>query len=355
MQKHHSSMVSQRVLILGTDKTGKGGIATVIKHMSDIMAPFHYVCVHKFGASWKKLVIIIEAIFQTLYYLTFRGIKVLHIHSASYTSFYVSSIFVVIGKVFRKKVVLHLHGGKFFEFYKTRPRLIRCVCMMADCLVGVSQYFVDRFMEYGLNSNVRLLYNPIEMPSECLVSQIGCRQQKHIAFLGAIDDNKGIFDLVERLGQDKAYFEGRVQLFIAGVGQHERLCHLIEEYNIGSFVHYLGWIGPAEKAEVLSHTDIYLQPSRFESLGIAIIEAMSYGVPVIASRAGGIPEVVDDGVNGLLFPPNDFDQCIGLLKQLLENDARNKTLGVKAREKAKHFSLQNFETELMEIYRSLVC
>lgn len=341
------------VLALGTDKTGKGGIATVIKHMSDVMSPFHYVCVHKFGSSWQKMIVIIKAIFQTLYYVIFRGIKVLHIHSASYTSFYVSSIFVVIGKAFRKKVVLHLHGGKFFEFYKTRPKFIQRVCLMADCLVGVSRYFVDRFMEYGLNSNVRLLYNPIEIPSECLVSQIGSRRQKQLAFLGAIDDNKGIFDLVERFGQDKAYFEERVQLFIAGVGQHERLLQLIEKYDIGSFVHYLGWIGPAEKAELLSHTDIYLQPSRFESLGISIIEAMSYGVPVIASRTGGIPEVVDDGINGLLFTPHDFDQCIVLLKQLLENDARNKALGLKSREKAKLFSLQNFETELSEIYRSL--
>lgn len=345
-----NELICSKVLVIGTDKDGKGGIATVIKQMSNIMMPFNYVCNHKFICGIKKIYIIVVAVLRTLYSLLLGGIKIVHIHSASYHSFFVSSIFIMIGRMFSAKIILHMHGGKFFEFYMRNKRFVSYMCYKVDCLVGVSRHFTEQFEAYGLNKNVVLLHNPIIIPEAQYLSNIGSREKKTVTFMGAIDYNKGIFDVLYLIIKDRDYFENKINLYIAGVGEHEKLKRIICTHGLGSFVHYLGWIGEQQKQDILSATDIYIQPSRFESLGISIIEAMSYGVPAIASNAGGIPDIIDNGINGLLFTSGDFEAFIIKLKLIIEDENMNRELGIRARDKALSFSLRIFETKLQEIY-----
>lgn len=342
--------ICSKILVIGTDKEGRGGIATVINHMSHIMFPFNYICSHKFTYGINKIWIIITAVVRTLYCLLFGGMKVMHIHSASYHSFYVSSIFILIGRLFRIKVILHMHGGKFFEFYTREKHFVTYVCSKIDCLVCVSHYFMKQFETYGLNKNVMLLHNPINIPDVQYLSKIGSREKRNVTFMGTIDYNKGIFDVLDLIIKDKDYFKNKINLYIAGVGEHEKLKRVIHINGLDSFVHYLGWIDEEQKQNILSVTDIYIQPSRFESLGISIIEAMSYGVPAIATDVGGIPDVIDNEFNGLLFPPNDYEAFIVRLKQFIEDEIMNKKFGIRARDKSLNFSLRKFETSLEGIY-----
>lgn len=85
---------------------------------------------------------------------------------------------------------------------------------------------------------------------------------------------------------------------------------------------------------LLKLADVFLLPSETESFGLAALEAMASGVPVVASRVGGLPEVVEDGVCGLLVPPGDVDGLAHALERLLANPALRSRMGAAARDRA---------------------
>jgi glycosyltransferase involved in cell wall biosynthesis len=87
-------------------------------------------------------------------------------------------------------------------------------------------------------------------------------------------------------------------------------------------------------ASVLACSDIFLLPSSTESFGLAALEAMSYGVPIIASRVGGIPEVVRDGIDGCLADPMDVDAMAKHVAGLLSSPERRLEMASNARERA---------------------
>ena len=92
--------------------------------------------------------------------------------------------------------------------------------------------------------------------------------------------------------------------------------------------------GAAGPGRTLAAADLFFLPSSQESFGLGALEAMACGVPVLASRAGGLPEVVDDGETGLLFEPHDVDGFAAASLELLRDDARRQTMGAAARERA---------------------
>lgn len=94
------------------------------------------------------------------------------------------------------------------------------------------------------------------------------------------------------------------------------------------------FVGAVDEAELKRHylaSDIFCLPSRYESLGLVLLEAMSMGRPVVASRVGGIPEVVDEGVTGLLFEADDVADLAGALRRLIADPALRRAMGTAAR------------------------
>ncbi len=89
----------------------------------------------------------------------------------------------------------------------------------------------------------------------------------------------------------------------------------------------------------------------FESFGLVVVEAMSYGLPVIASRIGGIPEIVEDGVTGFLFEPGNADELAEKMKLLWENPELCRQMGKAGREKAiREYSEDVYYERLMAVY-----
>lgn len=350
--------LSKSVLIVGTDFNGKGGIATVIKSQSNIMSPFNYLCSHRFDTRVNQLLLTVKSFVEIFFKLVGnRNIKIVHIHTASYRSFYISSFYVLISKLFGRKVILHLHGGEFFQFFSKNPHYVKYILSKSDFILCVSKFFLNNFKDEEIKKRVHVLYNPVECPMKVRRKSIFEKNEKrkvNVTFMGTIDDNKGIFKLLELLSENKEYYQNRCIFNIAGIGEVRRLKELLTMNSLNSFVKYLGWIEKEEKEKVLLSTDIYIQPSQFESLGIAIIEAMSYGIPVVASKVGGIPEVVDHGLNGLLFDYYDFDQFDKYLRDLIETPSLRKALGEKAIIKSSMFTYLAFEKNLCRIYKSLL-
>ena len=88
--------------------------------------------------------------------------------------------------------------------------------------------------------------------------------------------------------------------------------------GLTDIVQFLGWINNEQKTELLKQSDILVLPSYNEGLPIAILEALSYGLPVISTNVGSISEAVIDGTNGFLYTPGDVDKLAMNMKQIVE-------------------------------------
>lgn len=114
--------------------------------------------------------------------------------------------------------------------------------------------------------------------------------------------------------------------------------------------------GPVDRADVpgiLRAADIYLQPSRSEGLGLSIIEAMAAGLPVIATRVGGIPEAVEDGVTGILVAPDDPRALADAIRWMLDHPAERAAMGERGAGRSKLFDVHTIAGHLEAIYREV--
>ena len=169
--------------------------------------------------------------------------------------------------------------------------------------------------------------------------QLARRPGKFLLYFGRLDIfHKGLDTLLEAvaiLARERPDIEMR----IAGRGKDaERVASLAKELGIERNVVVLGAVSDEERNALLSEAAIQLMPSRFEGFGLAAAEAMAAGVPLVASSAGSLPEVVDAPRGGVLVPPDDPAALAAATGKLLDDPYGRSTLSITARESARRFS-----------------
>ncbi len=138
-------------------------------------------------------------------------------------------------------------------------------------------------------------------------------------FLGRIGERKGVYDLLEVLHTHRAALEGKYLLELGGDGETEKLQQLITQYALSESVKFLGFVTGKQKEQRLREADVYILPSYHEGLPISILEAMSFGLPVISTNVGGIPEVVVPDKNGLLIEAGDHSAIYEAIKFFIDH------------------------------------
>lgn len=124
--------------------------------------------------------------------------------------------------------------------------------------------------------------------------------------------------------------------------------------GIDDVVNFHGRVDLNEVKAILANGDIYLQPSVTESLCVAAIEAMALKLPVVAFDVGGLAEVVNDGVSGLLSPVGDVQKLVSAIKKLIDDPVLRKSMGMEAYEIAKQrYSLEIERKRWLDFYREL--
>jgi glycosyltransferase involved in cell wall biosynthesis len=164
---------------------------------------------------------------------------------------------------------------------------------------------------------------------------------------------KGLINLIRAIELLRLEFP-TLRLEIAGAGpQREDLEREVERLGLAGCVRFLGWqrdLGP-----LFRNWDIFAMPSLEEGFGMAAVEAMAEGLPVVATSVGGLPEIVEDGQTGYLVPPADVTALTGCLRLLLLDPKRKRAMGVAGRQRAcDHFSVNRMVAEVSAIYDSLI-
>ncbi len=120
-------------------------------------------------------------------------------------------------------------------------------------------------------------------------------------------------------------------------------------------VRFLGFVPPGHLSRLYRQSDVLVHPSLVEAFGLPPAEAMAAGIPVVASRVGGIPEIVEDGVSGLLVPPGDPRALAGAVGRLLDDDALSARLAAAGRRRVeRHFGWDRAADTLWAAYERLL-
>jgi glycosyltransferase involved in cell wall biosynthesis len=171
-----------------------------------------------------------------------------------------------------------------------------------------------------------------------------------LIFVGRLVKNKRVLDALKTVAQVKEY-SPKIRLTIIGSGPEETLlktqCKLL---NIEDQVQFLGKISPEKIPKYLSKADIFIFPSIYEGFSLAILEAMASGLPILASRTTGIPELVQEHINGLLNSPGNIIELTQNLRVLIQNEELRMIMGQKSREIAERFSWKHVVNKLLQHY-----
>src|SRR5579863_2094753 len=163
-----------------------------------------------------------------------------------------------------------------------------------------------------------------------------------LVYVGRLSAEKGI----EQLRPILEALPG-ARLALVGDGPHRKA---LEHHFAGMPVFFAGFLHGDELAAAYSSSDVFVMPSRTETLGLVVLEAMSSGLPVVAARAGGIPELIEEGGSGYLF--DDESQAVTAVKELLLSAEKRASVGQLARTQAAEHSWKAATGRLLEHYRT---
>jgi glycosyltransferase involved in cell wall biosynthesis len=182
-------------------------------------------------------------------------------------------------------------------------------------------------------------------------AEIGARENPLVGFIGRLTGQKGVdillraFALVERR-------HPTVELILAGDGpERPALSRLAQSLGLQR-VMFLGW--RADAADVLADLDLLVVPSRWEGFGLVALEAMAMGIPVVASNASALPEIVAPGQTGLLVSPGDAGELADAITTILSGPKRAAEMGRAGRERVRtEFPVERMAKRTSDLYHSL--
>ncbi|MBW4540253.1 MAG: glycosyltransferase [Myxacorys chilensis ATA2-1-KO14] len=125
----------------------------------------------------------------------------------------------------------------------------------------------------------------------------------------------------------------------------------LEKHFADTPTNFVGYLEGQELASAFASADAFVFPSRTETLGLVLLEAMAAGCPVVAARSGGIPDIVEDGVNGFLFDPKDEGGAIAATQYLLSQQEERETLRRNARQEAERWNWSAATKQLQQYYQ----
>jgi glycosyltransferase involved in cell wall biosynthesis len=231
-----------------------------------------------------------------------------------------------VAATLRKPYVLQVHGTDLVLGLRF-PRLARPILGRAAVVVAGSRALAADARALGAR-DVRVVPTGVPIPPEVVPPD----EPPHVLFVGRLSEEKGVLELAAAARD--------LPLVVAGSG------HLASRLP-GA----LGPVPPRDLGRLYDRAAVVAVPSRREGYGLVAREAMAHGRPVVASAVGGLPEAIEDGVNGVLVPPRDVDSLRRALVELLGDAPRRARRGAAARAFAvAHFSRDAEADELLAVY-----
>ena len=343
-----------KVLVIATSRKTRGGITSVVKayENSPLWDKFHckWIETHRDGGAFTKLSYLLKGFLQFLLCVPFYDI--IHIHTSEPPSALRKILFMAVSKMLGKKVIVHFHSFSVDTTIKSKyQNVYRYLFGKADVVLVLSKYWQDELCRtFGFkDSKVKVLYNPCTTE----VSSKVYPKRKQILYAGTVNARKGYADMIKAFAQVADRYPDWSIVF-AGNGEIEEGKALASQLGIAKQTVFLGWVRGEEKDKAFKEASIFCLPSYAEGFPMGVLDAWAYGLPVITTPVGGIPDIAIDGKNCLLFNPGDVDILAKQMDKMMSSEELRKFVASESNELANGiFSVEKVTERLENIYQNL--
>ena len=340
-----------RVLMVGNSPSVKGGITTVIEQFLNYdwnsqNIDFKFIPTYKDNNNIVKILYFIIAYIRIFAFTFFKRPSIVHIHMSYKGSFTRAKQIQKLCNRLKIKTVIHLHGSEFKSWYDScddkKQQEIRKLIRSSYRFIVLGTEWKDRIIEIEPTAKIVVVNNTVNIPKE---STCFADDKIHFLFLGVLIKRKGVHDLLDAISKISQEKLKKVDFIIAGTGDEENnLKEQCRAHKLDEYVRFIGWTDKEKKEKLLQECQYMILPSYNEGLPMSILEAISYGMPVVATIVGDIPEAVKDGYNGFLYKAGTVSKLTSIIDKLIDADEKEwKQLSSNAKKLAtEKFSSDNY-------------
>ncbi len=250
--------------------------------------------------------------------------------------------------------------GRGFDIYfpwKFKKTVSAIVLNNADAVIALSEDMKKRIQENYRKVKVFVVPNAINLEEFNIFSQRATRREIKIdeaddivLFVGSLKVVKGIEYLIEAFKIISREIPAVSVLLVGNGSERQKLEYIVKKAGLGHKVNFIGQVDNNKIPGYMAISDIFVLPSLSEGFSVALLEAMASGLPIVATKVGGIPEVVEDTVNGFLVDPKNPEQIAEKVLLLLKNEKLRQNISENNKRKAQKYSLKNKASKLLKIY-----
>lgn len=383
-----------RVLLICNYKPGVGGISGQVEilqrklreegHTADLFST-------KGSFHWRL------GLFYHLWKVA-KEYDVLHIHCCSEWGFLPVVVGVTVGRGLKKRVVLTYHGGGGEKFFDKHPKLVHHYLTRTNANIVLSGFLASVFDKHDLPHTIipniielderqyrertairphfictrahEALYNiPCILRAFQKIQIAQSKLKKHSKISNTSQSElKELSELMSLTGSsvsraqcharmDNAEMEERgrsqiseVTLTLVGDGsEHEALMQMVNDMGLKNVI-FTGRVDNSEIYRYLDQADVFLSAPTVDNMPVSVLEAMNAGLLVISSRVGGVPYMIKNGNNGLLFDSDDSDKLAELMMWAIENQNLSKAMIQKSKKDVNHYRWESIKEQLYTAY-----
>lgn len=312
---------------------GKGGvdrimdvIRTYAEAHPDPAFAFHFLTTRGRGSILLSPVYLASAALRLVWLSATRRADVLHVNIGKRGSALRKLVLCSLARRLGVPYVLHLHGSEFDSYWESvGPSLsARLETAFSDAArtVVLGKVWARYVAGRAPNARIEIVPNATFAPHPPPADRPA---PAHILFLGEIGPRKGAPELVKALAALPR--NGAWRATLAGNGAVEETRCEVARLGLEGKVTVRGWAGPQEVERLLREAEILVLPSHHENLPMSVIEGMAYGLAVVTTPVGAVPDIIISGETGLLCPPGDPEALADSLRAVVSDPALRRRLG----------------------------
>jgi len=330
-----------RVLLICNYKPGVGGISGQVELLQKYLrSEGHSAEIFSTKASVLRRLLLPLRLLRVA-----REYDVLHIHCCSGWGFLPAVVGVTVGRWLKKRLVLTYHGGGGERFFDKHPRLVHHYLTRTDANIVLSGFLAKIFDKHQIPYTI--IPNILELDDK----QYRLRETLYPNFIctRAHEELYNIPCILRAFQKVLTELPEASLTLVGGGSQHEALVNMVKEMGLTN-VTFTGRVDNTEIYTHLDQADIFLSTPTVDNMPVSVLEAMNAGLLVISSRVGGVPYMIKNGANGLLFDSNDSDKLAELMLWSVENQTIAKAIIQQGHIEVKKYRWESIKDKLYDTY-----
>lgn len=280
------------------------------------------------------------------------------VHLCTTASLSLIKDWLILGYAHRKglKTFLHFHNGRVYGIVHRKnweTYLLRCVLKVVDVPIVMDAFSFDALEEWKVTSAINLP-NPLSTFVRQTIDSctpLPERAKGRLLFVGHIVDIKGVYELVEACTRMRD-----IRLRMVGYAEEDVKQRLltIASKRQDNWLEFTGGLSREKTIQEILSADVLIAPSHIEGFPNVILEAMACGTPIIATRVGGIPEMLDNGSCGVLIEPRSVEAIVAAVESFMHDEPRKTLYATLGKERVnKVYSISSIWNQLTSIWKSV--